>query len=283
MKRRAGFTLIELLVVLAIITILVSLLLPAVQNAREAARRTQCRSNLHNIGLALLNYSTNYQCLPPGWLTSKVGNWTVPGYSSWLMAILPEIEQHSMYNSTNMSLPAWHPANLTVVSQRVELYLCPSDILNFGQYRFNWFSFDVALSYSNYVGSLGTDFILDYYDYGSGLQPDGVLYRQSNTKMQQIVDGASTTLLAGERINEDPLCRPMWGFGFTSVVTADASHGITWGEHIALWGFSSAHPAGAHFVMCDGSAGLISREVDQNLFLSLSTRDGKETATVSPF
>ena len=280
---RTGFTLIELLVVMAIISILIALLLPAVQQAREAARRTQCRNNLHNIGLALLNYQSNHQILPPGWLTSRVGNYVYPGYSSWLIAILPDIEQQSLYNSINSNLPSWEPANSTAVSQRVELYLCPSDTMNVGMFRYQWLGYDLTFSYSNYVGNLGRDFIYDYYDYGQGLQPDGVLYRRSTTHMQDITDGTSMTLMAGERINEDPLCRPMWGFGATSVVTADSSHGISQGEHEGFWGFSSSHSPGAHFVMCDGSAGLVSRQMDLQVFMNLSTRNMQETDVFPAF
>jgi prepilin-type N-terminal cleavage/methylation domain-containing protein len=280
MKRR-GFTLIELLVVMAIISILMALLMPAVQQAREAARRTQCRNNLHQIGLALLNYASSHQCLPPGWLTSRVGNFVYPGYTSWLISILPQMEQTPLYNALNYDLPAWDAANETVVTQRLDVYLCPSDTAH-GEFVVPWLGRDLRMTYSNYVGSLGTNFILDYYDYGSSFLPDGVLFRRSNVRFKDIVDGTTHTLLAGERVNNDPLCRPVWGFGATSFVTADSSHGISWGEHERLWGFSSQHNAGAHFVMCDGSAGLFTRDIDTALFLGLSTRDGQEEHVASP-
>src|SRR5438093_7019503 len=148
MTRRRAFTLIELLIVVAIIMVLIVLLMPAVQHAREAARRSQCRSNLHNIGLALLNYESTYKCFPPGWLTSREGKWVVPGYSSWMIAILPEIEQGGIYNSINANLPGWNPANKTAVIRRLEVYLCPSDPNNKGQFRFNWLGEDVTLAYA---------------------------------------------------------------------------------------------------------------------------------------
>ncbi len=283
MTRRRGFTLIELLVVIAIISVLIALLMPAVQMAREAARRTQCRNNLHNIGIALHNYHIENQCFPPGWLTSRVGNYVYPGYSSWMMAILPEIEQSTLYNSLNVLQPAWSTENTSLVQQRLALYLCPTDWSNTGQFRFNWLGYDLTLSYSNYVGNLGRDFIMDYYDYGPMGEPDGVLFRRSNVKISEINDGTSTTLLAGERVNDDPLCRPMWGFGATSVVTADSSHGVSDGEHENFWGFSSRHPQGAHFVMCDGSAGFISKKIDKNVFMNLSTRNQQETDVFAPF
>jgi prepilin-type N-terminal cleavage/methylation domain-containing protein len=283
MTHRRAFSLIEVLVVIAIIALLVALLLPAVHGATEAARRTQCRGNLHNIGVALHSYHETHKTLPPGWLSSRVGDFVYPGYSSWLMAILPEIDQAPVFNSINMELPAWAPDNATVVERRLELYLCPSDPTNKGQFRMNWLGTDLTLAYSNYVGNLGRDFIMDYYDYGHGAQPDGVLYRRSSVKMRDITDGTSLTIMAGERVNNDPLCRPLWSFGATSVVTADSSHGISEGEHEFLWGFSSHHPQGAHFVMCDGSAGFISRKIDMNVFMNLSTREGHETDVFAPF
>ena len=281
MTHRRGFSLIELLVVIGIIAILVALLMPAVQNARAAARRTQCKNNLHNIGIALLSYQSTYQCLPPGWLSSDVGGRTYPGYSSWLMAILPEIEQETLYNAINIERPAWAPANATVVVQRVELYLCPSDTYNSGSFRMNWLGYDVALSYSNYTGSLGTDFILDYRTLQR--QPDGVLFRHSNVRMGDITDGTSTTLLAGEKINVQPICRGWWGFGATSVVVSDSKHGTSFGEPALFWGFSSNHLPGAHFVMCDGSAGLISRQIETDVLMGLSTRAGDEPGITHQF
>src|SRR5262245_43784325 len=173
MIHRRAFSLIEVLVVIAIIAILVALLLPALHSATEAARRTQCRNNLHNIGLALLSYEHTHKCLPPGWLASRVGDFVYPGYSSWLMAILPEIDQAPVFNAINMEQPAWAPDNATVVERRLELYLCPSDPTNTGQFRMNWLGTDFPLAYSNYLGTLGRDFIRDYYVYGDGAQPDG--------------------------------------------------------------------------------------------------------------
>ena len=278
MTRNRGFTLIELLVVMAIIAILIAVLMPAVQNVRAAARRTQCRNNLHNIGIALLNYHDINQVLPPGWLTSRERRRIVPGYSSWLVAILPHLEQGELFNASNVELPEWHESNATVVGRRLDVYICPSDPKNKGQLEFNWQGKKVLVAYSNYVGSLGTDYRMDLFVDPDQPGPNGVLYRHSSVRYQGITDGTSTTLLAGEKINNDPLCRAMWGFGATSVVVSDSMHGITQGEHAAFWGFSSQHPPGSHFVMCDGSVGMINRQIDLDLFLALSTRAGDEPA-----
>ncbi|MCA9061939.1 MAG: DUF1559 domain-containing protein [Planctomycetaceae bacterium] len=104
-RRNKGFTLIELLVVIAIIAILIALLLPAVQQAREAARKTQCRNNLKQIGLALHNYHETYRCFPPGSTRTSIGHWGV----SWWAGILPYTEQSNLYNKLQFSgnHPGW--------------------------------------------------------------------------------------------------------------------------------------------------------------------------------
>src|SRR6201994_3071847 len=108
-SRSRGFTLIELLVVIAIIAVLIALLLPAVQQAREAARRTQCKSNLKQIGLALHNYLDQARMFPPEsiWAYGNVGSWQ-PRNFTWLALILPMIDQAPLYNQTNFSAPVWN-------------------------------------------------------------------------------------------------------------------------------------------------------------------------------
>jgi prepilin-type N-terminal cleavage/methylation domain-containing protein/prepilin-type processing-associated H-X9-DG protein len=131
--RRGGFTLIELLVVIAIIAVLIALLLPAVQSAREAMRRAQCSNNLKQIGLAMHNYMSVHDALPPGWKGCCWG--------TWLIYVMPFVEQQALYNSWNYSgNNVWQPydvfdspfryggsANLTVTSTRVSVYYCTSD------------------------------------------------------------------------------------------------------------------------------------------------------------
>ncbi|MBM4076801.1 MAG: DUF1559 domain-containing protein, partial [Planctomycetes bacterium] len=105
-KPNRGFTLIELLVVIAIIAVLISLLLPAVQQAREAARRTQCRNNLKQIGLALHNYHDSFTAIPPGWIgvTANVPDIEGTNGFSWAVFLLPSMDQGNLYNRINFNL-----------------------------------------------------------------------------------------------------------------------------------------------------------------------------------
>jgi prepilin-type N-terminal cleavage/methylation domain-containing protein len=128
MSRRRGFTLIELLVVIAIIAILIALLLPAVQQAREAARRTQCKNNLKQIGLALHNYHDAHDCFPFGWGGTRPATGS-PGYSA-ISQLLPFFDQAPLYNTINFSLPLTDPANDVPRRQELPILRCPSDFDN---------------------------------------------------------------------------------------------------------------------------------------------------------
>lgn len=126
-RRRTAFTLIELLVVIAIIAILIALLLPAVQMAREAARRTQCRNNLKQIGIALHNYHDTYLVFPTGRMHPHNGPGDWDGRASWLTMILPYIEGQQLYHTGNFSIPNNLLVNITGFRQQIEVYACPSD------------------------------------------------------------------------------------------------------------------------------------------------------------
>ena len=121
-RNRFAFTLIELLVVIAIIAILIALLLPAVQQAREAARRTQCKNNLHQLGLALHNYHDEYQCFPPAYTVDPDGK----PLHSWRTLILPYLEHGPLYATIDLSKPWDDPANKAAYATNIQAYRCPS-------------------------------------------------------------------------------------------------------------------------------------------------------------
>ena len=190
--RRHGFTLVELLVVIAIIGILIALLLPAVQSAREAARRSSCKNNLKQIGLALHNYLSSNRSFPPSFclrpgtvLSGNNGSWSIHG------RLLPYLEQANAYDQVQLHI-AWDAQLASGVPQlRIPTYVCPSDpndtvrIKNGAPYIYP----------QTYGFSFGTWLV---YDPGTGRGGDGAFYVNSRTRPADIRDGLSNTLAAAE-------------------------------------------------------------------------------------
>jgi prepilin-type N-terminal cleavage/methylation domain-containing protein len=217
--RKPGFTLIELLVVIAIIAILASLLLPAVQQAREAARKTQCKNNLKQIGLALHNYHDATQVFPPGYIDRNFNPKVTPDQDlgpgwGWATFILPYIESGDVYNQINFSQGIAVGANAQVALTLMKIYQCPSDPLQdpFSVYDSAFTAPIATVAHSNYVGCNG--WVECFNGAGGNPQPGlgddglpgtfgpagvGTFYRNSNISITKIRDGLSKTIVVGER------------------------------------------------------------------------------------
>lgn len=289
---RYGFTLIELLVVIAIIAILVALLLPAVQQARESARRTACRNSLKQIGLAILNYESAHRIFPPG-STSIIdyGVWsstpTDHHLHGWPSLILPQLDQSTVYKQVNYDVSALHSSNYVVASQRISVYRCPS----FSGKDYSLEPLYVKLSpvyaIRNYV-AMGATTVGNLWKI-----PDGVIYPGSRTRLDDIRDGSSNTLLISETREQNAA---VWIDGGTASLTsrryddsnppsyATSQSGLNFtpyyvsgGQGIdALWGPSSMHGSGAHHLFADGGVRFLSDNIDAILYDCLTTRSGGE-------
>lgn len=188
LPRRSGFTLIELLVVIAIIAVLIALLLPAVQQAREAARRTQCKNNLKQIGLAVQTYQSSFSKIPPGGCINPAstsnGSWSVHG------RLMPNLEQGNFYAMINLS--AGWSSQPVVSGFRVPGYVCPSDAkANTARDTGN----GIFLYPTTYGFNFGTWLIWDPNTLQGG---DGMFHPNSNFDLSAVSDGTSNTLLASE-------------------------------------------------------------------------------------
>ncbi|WP_339733976.1 DUF1559 domain-containing protein [uncultured Gimesia sp.] len=223
-KQTRGFTLIELLVVIAIIAILIALLLPAVQQAREAARRSQCKNNMKQIGLAMHNYHDAYNTFPPGYITKNPCNsatvWSgcnqgELGIYGWGASVLPYIDQAPLYNILNSGSVTLDQnlANATVrqaLQSPIPVFLCPSDPgpnLNDYTSASNNYNFNVTDG-TNAYQIARSDYVMMANAWDSTTPPaypvqygpaHGVGYANSSVRFRDITDGSSNTILVGER------------------------------------------------------------------------------------
>jgi prepilin-type N-terminal cleavage/methylation domain-containing protein len=307
MKSRAGMTLIELLVVVAIIGILVGMILPAVQAARESARRSQCMNNLKQMGVACQSYHETFRVFPSGYLASvpynNAVNDTTPGWG-WGAGILPWLEQSSLAADIQFNLPIENAANAPAVQTPVAVYLCPSDLLPNATFVLPDTSGKplVKSAPSSYAGCVGND-----YSPADGATGSGVLFRNSAVRAADIRDGMSMTIILGERAWSN--AKGIWAGApsgavllmgdenhnpVTPSITATAPILVQVHTHLlnateepdgATDDFSSNHPGGALFAFTDGSVrflhdiptdGPAGYTYDGLMFQALGTRAGGE-------
>ncbi len=302
-SRRLAFTLVELLVVIAIIGILVALLLPAIQAAREAARRTQCTNNLKQIGLAIDNYADTFPTYPPGRAGCDGINTGIcngdPSYArigtSGFVLLLPFVEEQALHDSFDLEHGLWggfsdwatYGENATAVEQRPEFIVCPSDVSKEAVSVTNGgATMAVATGCYAFVhGSLGPS-----NGISSKMKIDntGVFMYRNVYDRASVIDGLSNTIFVGETIEAHTnLSRNLWtqaGRHESSLRTTDnpintpPGTGITTSPYgIALYGgFGSRHPGGANFVFGDGHVEFIGENVSLSYYEALATRSGGE-------
>ncbi|RMF41733.1 MAG: DUF1559 domain-containing protein [Planctomycetota bacterium] len=273
-RRSPGFTLVELLVVIAIIGILTGLLLPAVQAAREAARRTSCNNNLMQLGLGVHHFEFNMQRLPAGVLnpTGPIRSEAVGQHVSWLVQILPYIEERNAFAKFDIEAGAYAPVNAQVRDYGVTIFMCPS-------YPYWWDSPADTV----YAGC--------HHDREAPIDADnnGVLFLNSRVAFSDIEDGSTYTLLLGERAIASP--RLGWVSG-TRATLANTSE-ITgfrdreWAvsssdpnppapDPLFVGGFASAHPGGINATFADGAVRFLSQNIDAMVLQRLGNRaDGE--------
>ncbi len=298
-RNPTGFTLIELLVVIAIIAVLIALLLPAVQQAREAARRTQCKNNLMQIGLALQNYMGAHQMLPPGTQnkTGPIKSQEDGGYHmGWMAQILPYIEQQNVYDHIDFTKSVYDPINIPVRQQRPKVFICPTDPSP---------NMSLTAGMTSYCG------IHNDFETPIDVNQNGVLFLNSSIRYDQIRDGSSNTLFVIEsRLNDggdlgwmsgtrsslrnaviavgniaaptdgSPPPKPSFRMHLSTsslngMTPAQLSNVTTTGPDF-VGGGSSYHAGGLQVAMGDGSVRFISQTIDAVTLRNLAHRaDGE--------
>ena len=291
-----GFTLIELLVVIAIIAILIALLLPAVQQAREAARRTQCRNNLKQLGLALHNYHDVHRSFPSGWICVDGGQHSAHdglNGAGWGAMILPYMDQSPLYETFNSNLAIHDPANIVFHTSILTAWQCPSDPKpNIWEIEEEGSPGTVlaSLPTANYIGCFGTE-ELDGCENAPGTAPvsgngqcigDGMMYHNSRVRIRDVTDGTTNTFLLGERRTDVDL-------GWFSTWPGMVAEGeeafqriLGSADHVPndpaahFDDFSSHHEGGTQFCLGDGSVRFVSENIDHGLYQALATIQGGE-------
>jgi prepilin-type N-terminal cleavage/methylation domain-containing protein/prepilin-type processing-associated H-X9-DG protein len=304
-SRNRGFTLVELLVVIAIIAILIALLLPAVQQTREAARRIQCKNNLKQIGLALHNYHDIHRVFPPAWIpmlepaaADPIVDSTIAGSWAWSVLILPQLEQGNLYNELTATDPGpstpfpLNPNDSNDVL--LPAFVCPSD--PHGD-KSIWGGSDSdhdtpdGYAKNNYPAVAGAHDIgnsmASYPQEGMGMFTVG-----SSTRIRNITDGTSNCLMVGEAFQSEHeslsiihpaaaiwvraiFTRPTNNADGRSVIRTTKASGLPIPINVTASlsdnGFSSPHVGGAHFALADGSVRFLSENINLWTYENLST------------
>jgi prepilin-type N-terminal cleavage/methylation domain-containing protein len=323
MKKRniGGFTLVELLVVIAIIGTLVGLLLPAVQSARESARRTSCSNNIRQLGLALHHVHDHASRFPAGWIASSTDE--QPGWG-WASHLLPQIEQGNLHDRIDFKKPLFSATAADDVHREVRetaiaIFTCPSDVRgpteNAGLFAVGADDgLDEHDEHDEHDEGEGPEEEHDHHGFhpvdGGELtalcsaakanyvgmfgwqheveeepaEGDGIFFRNSRIGFRQITDGSSKTILIGERGSR--LGCSVWT-GVIAGAEAMRARVVGAGDHVPNTSqhfddFSSSHSRGVQFVYADASTHFLADSIDETVYHALSTRAGGEAASEAP-
>ena len=274
----SGFTLVELLVVITIIGILISLLLPAVQSAREAARRLQCGNNLKQIGLASLSYESQWGTFPPGVIGTRLDTTRTDAGAkrqiAWDVFLLPQLEQQAVYDLFRFDRAFDHADNAVAVAYVLPVFLCPST----GEKALDRLESKTkkglgAIDYGGMYGS-GTP--------NNGKAPTGGvlcwLYgKDFALSIAQITDGTSNTMIVGEDSGRGDGANGAWADG-ENIYSQDGTINVTQGNE--LW---SDHPGGVNSLFCDGAVHFLDESMPLATLRALCTRAGGEVFDNAPF
>jgi len=301
----SGFTLIELLVVIAIIGVLVALLLPAVQSAREAANRTQCQNNLKQLGLAAQEYHDSFSAFPAGWYCTPpiydpanpataiggdvtgcatVGTPYQPYQWSGLVGLFLKLEQGNLFNEINFDWAPNHLANTTAVRRTMSVLVCPS---NRRPETTTQAGSTQRMGPSDYRGNMAAGMILPDPAGNCPTQDprnvyclnfdNGVTYQNSTVGMADITDGSTNTCLFGETIAPNGVWAPATSCcvrtnNDRTINRPIVANGV---NYYTYW--SSKHPGTVNFVNCDGSIRSVAATIAKPVLNKLMTRNGGET------
>jgi prepilin-type N-terminal cleavage/methylation domain-containing protein/prepilin-type processing-associated H-X9-DG protein len=306
MARRA-FTLVELLVVIAIIGILIALLLPAINAAREAGRRAQCGNNLKQIGLGIIAYHESYGVIPPDTAYNDPINDPVNPRAnpqaetgvSWIVRIFPFTEEKALDKQFEPAMTGYFGNNAGLMDPRcrgalktqVKTLHCPSDpsslITSTGQFELT--GIEVALG--NYKGCIGDDQIGGTTSVHQGSMPDchrtrncnGLFWRHeylNPINFKKVTDGLSRTFMVGEDVaGQNWHSCPFYGNDVYDTCGAPLNYFPNPSTPDEWWNvmtFRSMHPTGANFCMCDGSVRFVQETIDYPTYRGLSTKSGGE-------
>lgn len=292
-RRQHGFTLVELLVVIAIIGVLIGLLLPAVQAARESARRMQCANNFKQIGIAMYNYENAYGLFPPGEVykyKSSSDYYLGPSWSGMLLRYMEQTATYDQYDFSLGSYGIYQGKNELVGKSRIAAYCCPSDpqdeligigsSVNSSRYFpdgiVRWWKTNAA-GIADTVSAWNPGSLLNL---GPNSNGDGMLARQP-IRVAEVVDGTTNTFFVGEVTGGGDGSKMGWFWAETAYVAT--AFGINGAGTIPGEGvfnrtgndsLSSYHPGGCHFLMVDGSVHFVSQNTGQAILMALTTRNG---------